>query len=326
MPEGLARAYLLVLAPAAFLAPLPLAWTGGASRPSCSSRSASRSSGGARAGAARARVGRGDERGRAGLPWLGFSAATLRPGLLPTVVHLLLFTGLAKLASLKRPSEARLALLVIFLLTLASASSSTHVSSRAVLRGRGLDRFPHAGAARRAGRLRRGAAGPGAHRGADTRPDGGRRPRRRALHRAALFALPRLHGPFALTPFRVEDALGKALASDRVDLASFGAAKRSDRVILRLSSDRELAPEDSLRLREAVFTDYLDGVWTRDPRVGARRGDRAAHATPVPEARPGGSALISVDLNVLGQGFLFLPYGSRRSRWSRDGPSSFRTA
>ena len=95
-----------------------------------------------------------------------------------------------------------------------------------------------------------------------------------------------------------------------MDLASFGAAKRSDRVILRLSSDRELAPEDSLRLREAVFTDYLDGVWTRDPRVGARRGDRAAHAAPVPEARPGGSALISVDLNVLGQGFLFLPYGS----------------
>ena len=30
MPAGLARAYLLVLAPAAFLAPLPLLWTEGA--------------------------------------------------------------------------------------------------------------------------------------------------------------------------------------------------------------------------------------------------------------------------------------------------------
>jgi transglutaminase-like putative cysteine protease len=124
------------------------------------------------------------------------------------------------------------------------------------------------------------------------------------------FALPRLHGPFALAPFRVDDALGKALASDRVDLESFGAAKRSDRVILRLSSESELAPEDSLRLREAVFTDYLDGAWTRDPRIGTRRGDRAAHTLPDPAVRPGRAAVISVDLNVFGQGFLFLPYGS----------------
>jgi len=32
MPPGLSRAYLLALAPAAFLAPLPLLWTHGSSR------------------------------------------------------------------------------------------------------------------------------------------------------------------------------------------------------------------------------------------------------------------------------------------------------
>ena len=313
MPVGLSRAYLLVLAPAAFLAPLPLAWTGGASRAAILAYEL---------GLAflwwRARKGRPvrvsdaamNVAGLVYLAWLGYSAATFRPGLLPTVAHLLLFTGLAKLASLKRPSEARLALLVIFLLTLASASSSTHVSSALYFAAAAWIGF------RTLGLLAVLADFD------DAPPDrvltavptrgltavavlGG------ALCTAPLFfALPRLHGPFALTPFHAEDALGKALASDRVDLDSFGAAKRSDRVILRLSADRELAPEDSLRLREAVFTDYLDGVWTRDPRIGARRGERAAHGAAPPGERPGRAATISVDLNVLGQGFLFLPYGS----------------
>jgi hypothetical protein len=313
MPAGLSRAYLLVLAPAAFLAPLPLAFTGGASRKAILLYEL---------GLAflwwRARRGRPvrvsdaamNVAGLVYLVWLGYSAATIRPGLLPTVAHLLLFTGLAKLASLKRPSEARLALLVIFLLTLASASSSTHVSSALYFAAAAWIGF------RTLGLLAVLADFD------DAPPDRVLTavPTRGLTAVAVLggvlctvplfFALPRLHGPFALTPFQGSDALGKALASDRVDLESFGAAKRSDRVILRLSSDRELAPEDGLRLREAVFTDYLDGVWTRDPRVGARRGERAAHAAAPPGARPGGAAVISVDLNVLGQGFLFLPYGS----------------
>ena len=71
----------------------------------------------------------------------------------------------------------------------------------------------------------------------------------------------------ALAPFRVEDAFGKALSSDRVDLQSFGAAKQSDRVILRLSSEPALAPTDALRLREAVFTDYLDGALSPEERA-----------------------------------------------------------
>jgi transglutaminase-like putative cysteine protease len=102
-----------------------------------------------------------------------------------------------------------------------------------------------------------------------------------------------------------------------VDLQSFGAAKQSDRVILRLSSEPMLAPTDVLRLREAVFTDYLDGVWTRDPRVGTRRGDRPAHATGAAAASARPAAVVSVDLNVVGQGFLFLPYGAAAVRVER---------
>ncbi|HTY40498.1 MAG TPA: DUF3488 and transglutaminase-like domain-containing protein [Thermoanaerobaculia bacterium] len=311
MPPGLSRAYLLVLAPAAFLAPLPLLWTGGASREAILLYEMllawlwwrARSGRPVRVSDAAMNVA-----GLAYLAWLAFTTVTWRSGLLPSVAHLLLFTGLAKLASLKRPSEARLALLVIFLLTLASASSATHVASVLYFAAVAWVGF------RSLGRLAVLAdfdeAPP--ERVVSAVPTGGLTAV--ALAAGALcaaplfFLLPRLHGPFALAPFRLDDAVGKALASDRVDLESFGAAKQSDRVILRLSSDPPLISADVLRLREAVFTDYVDGVWTRDPRVGARRGDRPAHAAGIPVGRP--AALVDIDLNVLGQGFLFLPYGT----------------
>ena len=320
MPPGLARAYLLALAPAAFLAPLPLAWTGGASR---------------RVLLVygillaflwwRARRGRPvrvsdafmNVAGLTYLVWLFYSAARIRSGLLPSVTHLLLFTGLVKLASLKRPSETRLALLVIFLVTLASASSATHVSSILYFAAAAWVGFRTLGhlavlADFDAAPPDRVLSEVPTHGLAAVALVGG------ALCAAPLFfLLPRLHSPFAIAPFRIDDAFGKALAADRVDLESFGAAKQSDRVILRLSSEGRLEPTDVLRLREAVFTDYLDGVWTRDPRVGARRGDRPAHALTAAPAAGKPAAVVSVDLNVVGQGFLFLPYGSTSVRVER---------
>ncbi len=320
MPSGLRRAYLLVLAPAAFLAPLPLLWTGGASRAAILAYEIAlgvlwaRARGGRPVRITNAMM---NVAGLAYLGWLGVSTATLRPGLLPAVAHLLLFTGLAKLASLKRPSEARLALLVVFLLTLASASSSTHVSSvlyfgaaawvgfRALARMAVLADFDDAPPERVL------AAVPTSGLAAVALIGG-------AVCAVPLFViLPRLHGPFALAPFRVEDAFGKALAADRVDLESFGAAKRSDRVILRLSAKPELARVSALRLREAVFTDYLDGVWTRDPRVSARRGGRTASAPAAFENAGRVVSTVSADLNVYGQGFLFLPYGTSAVRVER---------
>ena len=313
IPPGLRRAYMLALAPVAALAPLPLMWTEGASR------------------LAillyellllllfwRAREGRPvrlsnamlNAAGLLYMVWLAYETTRLRPGLLRMVSHLLLFAALAKLASLKRPSEARLALLVLFLLTLAAASSSTHVSSlgyfavmawlgfRSLARLAVLADFDEAppdrvlDAVPTAGLTAVGIVGG-------------------VLLTAPLFfTLPRLHGPFAVVPFKVDDALSRAVSADRVDLESFSAAKRSDRIILRLSSTPELPAQDGLRLREAVFTEYDNGSWVRDPRAGTRRGERSAYGLAGGAAAETLSSIVSVDLNVIGQGFLFLPYGT----------------
>ena len=313
MPPGLARAYLLVLAPAAFLAPLPLLWTQGAGR-----RAILLYELGLLYLWWRARTGRPvrvsdaamNVAGLLYLAWLGYSVVTLRTGLLPSVTHLLLFTGLAKLASLKRPSEARLALLVIFLLTLAAASTSTHVASLLYFAAMAWVGFRTLGLLAvladfdeappdkvLASVPTRGLAVVAIAAG--------------VLCTAPLFfALPRLKGPYAVAPFRLDDAFSQALAADRVDLAAFSAAKRSERVILRISAEPELPRGDGLRLREADFVEYQDGVWIRNPSLGRRRGQSSAYGGgPEPVA-----AVVSVDLNVFRQGFLFLPYGTSAVR------------
>ena len=269
MPAGLARAYLLVLAPAAFLAPLPLLWTEGASRKAILLYEL-----GLLYLWWRARAGRTvrvsdaamNAAGLLYLAWLGYSVVTLRTGLLPSVTHLLLFTGLAKLASLKRPSEARLALLVIFLLTLAAASTSTHVASILYFAAMAWVGFRTLGLLRGARGLRRGAAGESA----GIRPDPRTRPRgprgRRALHGAAL-----------LRPAAAPRALRRRAFSDRRRF--FQRARRptawtwppSARPSAATGSScgsrrsRNLPGGDGLRLREADFVEYQEGVLGPEP-------------------------------------------------------------
>jgi hypothetical protein len=232
--------------------------------------------------------------------WLGFEVSVLRHGLLRSVTYLLLFTALAKLASLKTAGEARTALLVLFLLTLAAASSSTHYSSLfyfaaiALLGFRALARLavladfseaPPQRVLRSVPTPAVSAAGLAAA---------------AALCAPLFYGLPRLKGPYAIAPFRLDDGLTTALTADRVDLESFGAAKRSDRVVLRLTT----APEDRprvVRLREAVFTVYRDGVWTRRPSPG--RGET------YPSGSHRGREPVRIDLALFAKGFLFLPYG-----------------
>ena len=312
MPPGLSRAYVLALAPAAMAAPLPLLWTGAASRKAVLAYVV--------AVALlwwRAREGRPvrlsdaaqNVLGLAYMGWLAYSAATLRTGLLPSVAHLLLFTALAKLASMKRPSEARLALLIVFLLTLASASSSTHVSSLLYFAGmswlgfRTLSRVAVLSDFDEAPPERVLTSVPTTGLSALAILVG-------ALAAAPLFfALPRLHGPFVVAPFRVEDAFATTMASDRVDLESFGAAKRSDRVVLRLSSRPDIARDRPLRLRESVFTDYREGSWTRNP-GRPRRGEVSFYGVGENAERRDVAWVVDTDLYVYGQGFLFLPYGT----------------
>lgn len=326
MSPELRRAYLVVLGPPALIAPLPLFWTRGA------------------AGIAialyeialvllflRARVGRPVQLSDAVLNtigltylfWLGVETALLRPGLIRSVSHLLLFTAIAKLASLKRPSEARTALLVIFLVVLASVSSSTHVISllycavMAVLAFRTLARVAVLADFEEGPPLRvlKSVPTPGLSAAAILAGA--------FLTGPLFFALPRLHGPYALSPIRVEDAAATAVATDRVDLDAFGTAKRSDRVVLRLSVDPPIAYPELLRLREAVFTQYRRGVWTRSARAAREVRSNSRLHLVVDDSLPARDRLahLSADQNLFGSGFLFLPYRSTDVRVERGRPA-----
>ncbi|HEV8609494.1 MAG TPA: DUF3488 and transglutaminase-like domain-containing protein [Thermoanaerobaculia bacterium] len=325
MPAELRRAYLLVLGPPALLAPLPLFWTRGASGIAITLYEAALI-----LLFLRARAGRPVRLSDAVLNtiglsyffWLGVETAMLRPGLLRSVSHLLLFTAIAKLASLKRPSEARTALLVIFLIVLAALSSSTHVLSllyaavMAVLAFRTLGRLAVLADFEEGPPLRVLKAIPTPGLSAAAIIVGG------LLTAPLFFFLPRLHGPFALSPLRFEDSFSTAVATDRVDLDSFGGAKRSDRVVLRLSVDPPVAFPELLRLREAVFTQYRNGVWTRSARAGREIRGPSGVKLVTGDALPDEDrfARMSADENLFGSGFLFLPYRSTHLRVERGRP------
>lgn len=322
MPAELRRAYLLVLGPPALIAPLPLFWTRGASPVAIALYEAALI-----LLFVRARVGRPVRLSDAVLNtigltyffWLAVETAMLRPGLLRSVSHLLLFTTIAKLASLKRPSEARTALLVIFLIVLAAVSSSTHVVSllycaaMAVLAFRTLGRLAVLADFEKGPPLRVVNAVPTPGVSAAAIVAGA------LLGVPLFFALPRLHGPYALSPIRMGDSSTTAVSTDRVDLDSFGDAKRSDRVVLRLSIDPPVAFPELLRLREAVFTQYRNGVWTRSSRAAREVRDPTALRLVSGDALPAEDRLarLSVDQNLLGSGFLFLPYRSTYLRVER---------
>lgn len=315
IPDGLRRAYVLVLAPIAALAPVPLLWTNGASLAALVVYESALLLLWWRARARRpVRLSNAilNAIGLSYLFWLGLEIVVVRPGLLRTVAHLLLFTAIAKLASVKRPGEARTALLVVFLVALAAASSSFHVSSllyfvamawlgfRTLSRLAVLADFDTAPPDRVLTAIPTGGLALAAIAGA-------------VLVGGPLFyALPRLRAPYAVAPFRMEEAFATTLTADRVDLEAFSSAKKSDRVVLRF----ELAPDTELdrvlRLREAVFTEYRDGTWLRgQPSTGA--SGRFPPAFGVPRTAPAGvrsPARLTVELNVVGRGFLFLPYGA----------------
>ncbi|HEY6931462.1 MAG TPA: transglutaminaseTgpA domain-containing protein, partial [Thermoanaerobaculia bacterium] len=256
------------------------------------------------------------------LVFLGFEISRLHHGLLRSVSHLLLFTAGAKLASMKRPGEARTSLLVLFLLSLAAASSSTHASSllyfvvmgwlgfRTLARLAVLADFEEAPPERVLASVPTGGLTTAAVLIAGL------------LSVPLFYALPRLRSPFATAPLRLDDALSATLTADRVDLEGFGAAKRSDRVILAMDVEPDRLISQALRLREAVFTDYRAGIWTRS---SDRREERPRERRPAPEASPPSgrhpaSGSVSIKLNLFTNGFLFLPYGSSNLEIERGFP------
>lgn len=307
MPAGLRRAYLVALLPAAALAPLPLLWTGGVRPGAILLYEAALILLGLRArrhAPVRLSAAVLNVAGLAYFFWLGAELTFLRHSLLRTVTHMLLFTAAAKLGSLKHPGEARMALLVVFLLTLAAGSSATHAASLAYLAVMGILAF------RLLGRLAVLADFDEAPPERVIRAVPTRGLALAALAGALLFGvplfyvLPRLQRPYAVAPFRLDSASTGPLSADRVDLESFGAEKRSDRVVLRVSVPAA-ARERVLRMREAVFTDYVNGIWTRRVLVGRDR-----FILPTGRIEGPGIARASIEQNLFGSGYLFLPYAS----------------
>jgi len=320
MPVGLRRAFFEVLAPLALVAPLPLLWTEGASVFGVVLYDCVllflwwRARGGRPARLSNAVL---NVLGLGYLFWLGFEVVALQHGLLRSVSHLLFFTAIAKLASLKRPGEVRTSLLVIFLIAVASASSSTHVSSllyfgamaflgfRALARLAVLADFEDAPPKRVLRSVpTRGMMAAAILIGA-------------VITGPLFYMLPRLRRPFATAPFRIEDAFSTTLAADRVDLESFGSAKRSNQIILRMEVEPQSALPRVLRLRQAVFTEYHRGIWTR----GGGVPSRVPGAEDLPLETRAQRLLIgnlSADLNLSAEGFLFLPYGAEQLQIERD--------
>jgi protein-glutamine gamma-glutamyltransferase len=326
MSGELRRASFEVLAPLAAVAPVPLFWTDGASGFAIilyetvllavwrwtKRRRPPRLSNGVL-----------NALGLGYLFWFGFEAMVLRHGLLKSISHLLLFTAVAKLASLKRPGEVRTALLVIFLITLASASSSTHISSFLYF---GAMAFLGFRALARLAVLADFGDGP-PESVLRSVPTGGMTAAAivfgAVLTVPLFYGLPRLRRPFAVPPFRVTDALSTALAADRVDLNAFGAAKRSEQVVLRMEVEPDSALPRVLRLREAVFTRYRRGIWTRTD-SSPRPGERAERPLADTRAQQHVVGHVSMDLNLNVNGFLFLPYGSERLEVEGEIPAVLR--
>ena len=320
MPQGLRAAYLSVLGPPALLAPLPLFWTRGASPFAIALYELALV-----LLFLRARAGRPVRLSDAVLNaiglsyffWLAVETAMLRPGLLRSVSHLLLFTTIAKLASLKRPGEARTALLVIFLLVLAAISSSTHVASLVYCAAMGVIGFRTLSRLAVLADFDEGPPGPRAHRGATA-----------GLSAAALLGGVLVAGrsSFSSAPPRAVRALAgptgrlpsTAVATDRVDLDSFGGAKQATASFCGSRSTRRGHAGAAAAARGCVHPVPQRSVDAKRARVpGSPRDWRGPAVGEEPLPAEGRLARLSVDQSFFGSGFLFCPTVVARARRAR---------
>lgn len=318
--EGLRAACQRALWPLAAMAPIPLPWTGSVSPSAVVIYETA-----LLLLYLKARTGRPVPVSNAGLNvaavfytiWFVVEIRGFHHGLVRTASHLLLFTAAAKFASLRTHRELRTTLLLTFFLVLDSASTSTHAASLLYLVFLTLAAFR--AMARLAVLADFDAAPPRAAlarlptRGVTVLSVGAI-----AILSVPLFvALPRLRNPFATAPLPKESDDSSFYTSDRVDLASFSSAKRSDRIILRVTPvNGDLL--NPLRLRETTFNRYQNGHWWREGMVGRRLPADPRGAVPLfPEglaqsarAGPRPRRSMEIEMSSVVSGFLFLPYGA----------------
>jgi transglutaminase-like putative cysteine protease len=262
----------------------------------------------------------------AGLAYLPVVYLDLRFGsqtLLKTMLHLLLFTTVFKIAAIRKERDLSVALALSGMLFVASVSTSFHVAilpyvvlmacvAWAVLvkwaLWRDLAAAPEEWERDRAARALPGLG-----------------PLVSSVASALVLAvplflfLPRLKAPVV----RGAEA-GREITtgfSDAVDPDVFGTLKSSDRVMLRITSEEPLEAGAVLRLRTLALTRFERGVWKKPERAGAAAAQTRGGLVAL-GAHPGGGAAMTIDLTPLQSRALPIPLAADGLRLSE---TSFRT-
>jgi protein-glutamine gamma-glutamyltransferase len=264
----------------------------------------------------------------AGLLYLPVIVMDVRFGsqtLLKTMLHLLLFTTVFKLAAIRRERDLSLALALAGMLFVASVSTSFHVAILLYVVAMALVAWT---VLVKWALWRDLAAAPEEwtrDRAAQVLPGAG--PLVSSVAAATLLAIPLfLFLPRLKAPVVRGGEAGREITtgfSDTVDPDVFGALKQSDRVMLRITSEEPLDGPGSpaLRLRTLALTRWDRGVWKRPERAGSpARGARAGLVPLGP--RPGTGTAMTIDLTPLQSRSLPVPVTANGLRLSE---TSFRS-
>ncbi len=261
--------------------------------------------------------------GLAYLPVVYFDARYGSRSLLKTMLHLLLFTTVFKLAAIRRERDLSVALVLSAMLFVASVSTSFHV---AILPYVGLVSCVAWTVLVKWALWRDLAAAPEEwerDRAARTLP--GVAPLASSVAAAMALAVPLfLFLPRLKAPVVRGGEAGREITtgfSDTVDPDIFGALKNSDRVMLRVTSEEPLDAGAVLRLRTLALTRFERGVWKKPERPGSVPPGTRSGLVPL-GPRPGSGAAMTIDLTPLQSRSLPMPAGADGLRLSE---TSFRS-
>ena len=233
--------------------------------------------------------------------------------LLKTALYLLLFTTVVKLASVKKERDFSVALILTGFLFLASIANAFHVTIVPYLVGYLFVAWP---VLVRWSVWRDLAGAPDEwQRDADVRALPGWRATGVSLAATLAIAvplfilLPRLKSPY-VRGFEEARELTTGF-TEQIDPDAYGVLKTSDRVLIRVTSDKAIPP--ALRFRAITYSTYEGRTWTKPK---SKRVDQAGHAnTPIRLLRrdsidPERQITLNMDLTPLQSRFVPYPDGS----------------
>ncbi len=233
--------------------------------------------------------------------------------LLKTMLHLLLFTTLFKLAAIRKERDLSLALVLSGMLFVASVSTSFHY---AILLYVLVMAFVAWGVLVKWALWRDLAAAPeewSRDRAARALP--GRGPLVASVLSTVLISVPLfLFLPRLKAPYVRGRETGREITtgfSENVDPDLFGELKQNDRVFLRITSEESLGEGAAavLRLRTLALSRWEGGIWKKPPKGGST-GAAAGNAAFIPLAAHGrgaeGGIAMTIDLNPIQT--RYLPY------------------